>query len=345
MSIIKAIRRVYNETFVEPRLFSHVAKLLREGAHMVQVRYNNRSAIRYYTGSGIRYGNGNGKRARWMMEVTRFDIDEDGFHRVTPAILPWMDQDELELLLTWDTSNVRSIEVIQCPNKTIEEQVTLLKDIAGRLKPGMGYNLWQREIHNDLIDKNGYVIHNGPTKYVIPEHMLNTVLAFPVRNFEHTFDPEKLFVQDEKKVKRQHRSVKDLKRWTVVKQLPSVEDKWVIKYTHTRTAGDPVFYYGLNIDIDSKAMKGYPFYITELVNGALRDIRKKHGMGVYEINDSAITITWDGITESVQQWMAKIQKFPGIADNVPVVIYEPLQSKVNYNGHGEVTVIELKDLK
>lgn len=343
MKLFQAIRRIWNETFVEPHMFAHIAKLLRDGASMVQVRYDNRSEIRYYTGSGIRYGEGNGKRARWMMEVTRFETTEDGVRRVKPAILPWMDHNELDVLLAWDTSNVRRIEVIQQHNKTIEDQVTLLKDIASRLKPGMGYRIWDREIHNDLIDKDGYVIHNGSTKYVIPEHLLNTVMAFPVRNFIHTFDIANLFVQDEKRVKRQHRPVKDLKRWTVVKQLPSVEDKWVIKYTHGQTAGDPVFYYGLNIDIDSKAMKGYPFYITQLVNDALKDIRKKHGEGVYEINDRAITITWDNVTETIEQWTSKINKFPGLLDTAPVIIYRPLWKKVEYCGYGEVKVIELKD--
>lgn len=338
MTIRNYLKQKWQERFVEPTVFSAIAKMLRDGTPIVKVKYRSSVQPRYYTGTGLPYGSGRGKRARWMMEVTHFENQGDGLYGLTPKILPWMDQTELDLLLKWDNRDVYGIEAVFVSAVTPTDQLDIIKDIVRRLKPGQGYGYGCAEIKQDFIQPDGYLIHMGHTKFLVSEEYLNTGVVFPRDQFGSDFKVKNLFIADEKKIKRQHRPNTDLKRWTVLTHLVSNEEPWAIKYTHDKTAGAPVHYYGLAIDIDSKLMKGHPFYITELLNSAVNEVYAKHGSGSYTLNTDRIFIQWEGHSDRLPNWLEHAKKFEGFVDTAPVIIYKKLESRVGlrYNGKLEV---------
>lgn len=339
MTISDYLKQKWRESFVEPAVFSVVAKMLRDGIPIVKVRYRNHSEPRYYIGTGLPYGNGIGKRARWMMDVTHFENRDDGVTTLTPKVPPWMDQTELDLLLKWDRDTVYMIEAVFVSAVTQADQLDIIKDIVRRLKPGQGYNYSGSEIKQDFIQPDGYLVHTGNNKRLVSEEYLNTGVVFPRDQFGSDFKVKNLFIADETKIKRQHRPNTDLKRWTVLTHLVSNEEPWVIKYTHDNTAGAPVHYYGLTIDIDSKLMKGHPFYITRLVGSAANEVFAKHGAGSYTLNTDRVFIQWEGRSERLPTWLEHAKKFEGFVDSAPVIIYKKLESHVrrHYNGKLEVT--------
>lgn len=339
MTIRNYLKQKWQESFVEPAVFAAVAKMLRSGIPIVKVRYRSHPEPRYYTGTGLPYGNGSGKRARWMMEVTHFEELHDGISELAPKILPWMDATELDLLVKWDNSHVYMIEAVFVSAVTHDDQLDIIKDIVRRLKPGQGYNYSGSEIKQDFIQPDGYLVHTGNTKRLVSEEYLNTGVVFPRDAFGSDFKVKNLFIADEKKIKRQHRPNTDLKRWTVLTHLVSNEEPWVIKYTHDNTAGAPVHYYGLTIDIDSKLMKGHPFYITELVDSAANEVFAKHGAGNYTLNTDRIFIQWEGHSDRLPNWLEHAKKFEGFVDAAPVIVYKKLESRIarRYNGKLEVT--------
>ncbi len=322
MSIIERIKSYFRQRFNNPVVYAKVAELLREGHPIVKVRYRN-AQPRYYMGTGQSYNNKTGHKARWMMTVCHFERGDDGVHRLTPQIHPWLDNVELELLQKMSFDRVFGIDLVSVSNVNTFDQVHFLKDILRRLKPGQGYNYSGAEIKTDLIQPDGYLIHLGSLKYILPERFINTCMVFPLNEFNNDFKVKNLYVADEKKIKRQHRLSTDLKRWTVITPLVSTDDPWVVKYTHSKTAAAPVFYYGLTLDIDSKLMKGHPFYITELINSALKEIVPKHDEGHYEINAQSIIIKWEDKELTLPQWLDNVSRFPTNVDVAPVMIYKP----------------------
>lgn len=340
MTVRKYLKQKWQECFVEPTVFATVAKMLRSGIPIVRVRYRNKPEARLYTGTGLPYGNGSGKRARWMMDVTHFEDREDGVSELVPKILPWMDQTELDFLVKWDDSHVFMIEAVFVSAVDKTDQLNILKDIVRRLKPGQGYRYSGSEIKQDFIQPEGYLVHTGGAKRLVTEEYLNTGVVFPYDQFGSDFKVKNLYIADEKKIKRQHRPNTDLKRWTVLTHLVSNEDPWVIRYTHDTTAGAPVHYYGLTIDIDSKLMKGHPFYITELVNSFANEVFAKHGAGHYTLKTDRIFIQWEGNSELLPNWLELAKKFERFVDNAPVIIYRKLESCVGRRYNGKLEVAE-----
>jgi len=330
MSVIGDIKKYLTRRFNDPAVYAGIAKLLQSGVPIVKVRYRNVPEPRFYIGTGDRYGNGVGKRARWMMMVTHFKQHEDGISRLEPVISPWMDQRELDLLQQWKIDDVHAMEATFVSAVTAEDQVDIIKDIVRRLKPGQGYNYSGSEIKTDCIQPDGYLIHTDDHKRIVPERFINTGLVFPRDQFGSDFKTKNLFVADEKRIKRQHRSNKDLRRWLVVKPVVSVTDQWAIKYTHRQTAHAPVFYYSVDIDIDSKAMKGHPFYIRELVEQTLKDLYAVHSDGEYVFNPDNVLITWDGRSETLPKWLERVNRFNASNDEEPIIITENFNGKVDY---------------
>lgn len=335
MSIGESVNNFINSHFREPVVFALIAKMLREGAQMVKVKYRNRVEYRYYTGTGYPCNDKWGKRKRWMMEVHRFEQDKtDGICRFVSLGLPAMDKNELELLLDWSQSNISIISEVKFFDVGVDVVKNELINIVRRLKPGQGYKFQGYHVLQDLIQPDGLMLHNG-RKYLVPDQYIASQIMFNQYIPEQSFDPNQIFVADPKVIKRQHRPNNDLERWVVVKQVPSVEDSWAIRYTHKETAGAPVFYYSVDINIDSKAMKAHPFYITELANDALRQIMENHKDGHYDLDQEAITITWDGQTKPLLTWLDHARRFPASLDEQPNVVYKKLNSEatiVRFNG-------------
>ncbi|ABY63160.1 hypothetical protein ST201phi2-1p335 [Pseudomonas phage 201phi2-1] len=336
MSVIGDIKKYLTHQFTDPTVFLGIAQMLQAGIPIVKVRYRNVPEPRYYMGTGERYGNGVGKHARWMMTVTHFKQHDDGISRLEPEISPWMDQRELDLLLQWHNYDIHVMEATFVSAVTAEDQVDIIKDIVRRLKPGQGYNYSGSEIKTDCIQPDGYLIHTGSHKRIVPERFINTGLVFPRDQFGNDFKTKNLFVADEKRIRRQHRSNKDLHRWLVVKPVVSVNDQWAIKYTNGHTAHAPVHYYSVDIDIDNKAMKGHPFYIRELVEQALKDIHAIHSDGDYVFNPDNVLITWDGRSETLPKWLERAARYRASNDEEPIIITENFNGEVDFGYYNNV---------
>lgn len=344
MSICESMTNFINHNFREPPVYARVASMLRGGAQMVKVKYRNCHEARYYTGTGYQYNDRLGKRKRWMMEVHRFDKSEtDDIRRFISLGLPWMHAGELELLLNWDGYNVYSIEEVKFFEIGVTPVKNELTDIVRRLKPGQGYIHNSRKIEQDFIQPDGFLLRAPGCEFLVPEQYIASQLAFDYYKPDQPFAPKQVYVADPKLIKRQHRPNHDLKRWVVVKQVPSVSDNWAIRYTHGETAGAPVFYYSVDINIDNKAMKAHPFYITALVNNALEQVTAIHSGGHYYLEQAEITITWNGQTKPLLVWMEDARKFPASLDEQPNVIYKTLNNKATGDHYPGPRFSEVKD--
>lgn len=339
---MSAIKNFLNRNFREPVVYARIAEMLRDGAQMVRVKYRNRIEARYYTGTGNPYNNCLGKRKRWTMHVQRFEIDQES--KVSKLInlgLPWMDGPELDLLLDWDWGNVSDISIVKQYETEYKQIDNEIINVVRRLKPGQAYDMFGTGIHQDTLQPEGFLLNIGINRVLVPDNLVATELAFNNYTVDKPFDPKKVYVGDEKLIKRQHRPSHDLARWLEIKQVPSVEDDWVLCFTHSETAGAPVFYYSLEIIIDNKSMKAHPFYVTDLVNFALRKIRKVHNNGYYTLDVVNIKVTWNGETKPLLGWLDNVRRYPALLDEQPNLVYKPLQAYATYKYGG---VPEFKEL-
>ena len=336
------IKSFFNRNFREPVVYSLVAEMLRNGAPVVRVKYRNRSEARYYTGTGNLCNSGIGHRKRWNMIVHRFDSDApDATSKFINLGLPWMDGKELDVLLAWDWSNVARIEEVHFYDTELDQIKTEITNVIRRLKPGQGYDFHGANITQDTIQPDGFALNHGATSLLIPESLLATRIAIPAYIPDKPFDPKKVYVSDEKLIKRQHRPNSDLLRWLEIKQVPSVDDGWAIRYTPYHTAATPVFYYSVEINIDNKSMKAYPFYIKELMDHALKQIRKLHGDGHYSLNQIYIKVTWNGETKPLLAWIDNARRYPRALDEQPNIIYKTLQTEASIKYDGNMEFIEV----
>lgn len=337
MNIIETVKKWFHGQTDDHTVYGMVAGKLRTGSPAFEVHYHGHyNKPRYYTGSGER--NGSGLKARWNMDVHKFVNCEDGFIRIITAS-PTIDHDELKLLQTCDTMEFK---VHQTHGLSTAQLKETLINIARRLKPGQGYKYRGVTITQDLIHPDGYQVHMGMRKLVLTEDQLALPFVFDATG-DDNFDPKGIFVFDQTLIKRQHRPLTDPKRWIVTTQVNSIEDDWVISYTHYNTAGAQITYYGLDIVIDAKSMKRYPFYITELVNATLTELKTKHADGYYDLRVDKIKIQWDGNTYTLNEWLAKAEKFPAFKDNNPVVIFKELNTRASWRYGNGFAFLEIKN--
>lgn len=302
--------------------YNQIAESLRDGSQLIEVKYRWVDDPRYYFGTGAVERIGFGKWARYAVKVGRFDYDheiqEDGIKRWRWIGNVSKTPEELNMVLS--SSIISSIEH-KSQGHSIPQVIEYLTNIVRRLKPGQGYKLDEFIISSDFIHSEGFIFHKGNRKILIPSELMGTAIVTKAFTMDLPFDPSRVFVKDETKIKRHHRSSTDPMRWIILEQLKSVDTDWTFKMVHVMTGGGPVRYYRLKIDIDNKEMKGYPFHINHLIDKAKDILYAKYPKHKLECNLDNVSIIWDGRTELVNSWVERVKKYPAVVDSEPLIIY------------------------
>lgn len=324
---------IYHKFFKPTPVQDMIAEKLREGAAVVCVRYRNKNCERYYSGSGQRVGSGFGKRRRFNISVESFKNGPRGYNPIyeySSTQYITADQKELELVLADNFDNVSLVQIQKFGDHDAPVMIKALTSIASRLRAGQGYPVSKHcFITNDFVNKDGYIFRSGNATFIVPARLITMEKFTDMVDIENPFNPVDVIVADQKKIKRQHRSVKDIRRWYEVKQVPSKGDNWVFEFTANKTAEAPVFYYTLDLKIDQTGMEAHPFYIRQIVEDAVNSIKEKHPNWSLRIRNEHINVTWNNNTRTVNQHI-ELQRNERFNDSNPILIHDRNYATTGY---------------
>lgn len=328
--MFKYLTKLWNKYIRPPEQYTSIANQLSNGVQFLRVNYwhpTHRYIDRYYYGTGRKIKNGFGRNTIYDIKVAKTVTSQDNLTSIEYLGRVDLVDDEMDLLVV-ECPHTRAVETKRDyytdKRYTLEQVIGYLSMIVRRLKPGQGYTLNNFEITTDFIHPDGYVIYYKDDRRLIPIELMNSGMISNGLDIDEPFDQSKVFVKDESKIKRQHRSPKDLLRWIVLTEVNSVTDDWVFKFTNANTATGSIKYYRLKIDIDHKVMYGHPFYITQLLQCAVDQLREKHPNTWIEVRTDQISIDWDGKSEKLPTWLKRVERYPLTLDKEPNIIFTPI---------------------
>lgn len=298
-----------------------IAKRLNSGVERIHAY--SRGEIYEFRGTGVLLsGKGNHK----VYDIDFRKLNPMGFEkinqvtefkRLTPDL--W----EYTRLAKLETSGFSDLDspVEFHPVDLVVEQ---LRKIASRLKPEQYYLLGKYGVSMDLFQPNGYRLYaEKGIEINVPATMIGHPRLFSHADLGKTFDRANVLVLNESKIARQHRNDKDIKRWYEVRQVPSVLDRHVLRYTHRSTAHAEVFYYDVKIIIDATNQKGRPFYLTEIVKAAVAGLNSKHRSDEWHLeldyNNIQIEVAGED-TCSIDAYLNKQRNYPARVDTHPILV-------------------------
>lgn len=312
MSLFKSIKNIASQ-FTVNKGYEAVAARLQSGEQAVHMTASRKGDHIFFIGTG-EYIEGQGNKT--IYDVSHFTLGSYDFTSPVNTHTNVWAMGELEN---------DHFQEVHAPTRNVDKDLLIakIKNIASKLKPGFGYSLGSWAFTNDVIGKGGFnLIRRGFAEIFVPENIIHLPPFFDDAFINEDYTEYKTFIYDQSKVKRQHRELTDIKRWIELAQVPSVEDNWAIKFTHKHTAGAPVFYYALNIDIDLKSMAGHPFYLNGLFRGAIDMLGEKHRLEKFwiEVDVGEARISYDGKSSTVTSYLRNQSQRRVSVDTMPVLI-------------------------
>lgn len=330
MSLFKAI---YNRWFGENKGLEHIAQQLRSGRPYLKITDKHNMQPIYLRGTGLHIS-GTGNQRTYDIRIHQFNAIPTETSLLIARKLA--DCQILNQAISEENytrfSNPTYLEGRNDPAEVME----LLKKIASRLKPHQCYKLQNLRITNSIFSKDGirFYDHNN-REWVVPHDLIDDRYYVSTGDLVTGFDPAKVAVFDEAKIKREHRNDKDPKRWYELKQVESITDRHAFTFTHACTGAAPLAHYSLDIIIDAKNAVSKPFYVKEIIASALNTLNTKYPAGTYFVDGdtSQINITWAGETTSIDTYRDNQLKYPASVDKQPVLIYPELVVTQTYRGY------------
>lgn len=347
MSIFDKVRGWVDHHFGSNEGVELIAKQLSSGVERIHAFCRRNGEFYEFQGTGVQLSGGGNHR---VYDIDFRKLNPSGFDkpnrvseftRLTPDT--WEYKDLARLDNSYFNELLKPVEFHEV-NVVVEQ----LRKIASRLKPGQLYQLGHYGISMDLFTPNGYRLYLGKGNEIhIPATMIGNPRFFTYEDLNKQFDRANVLVLDETKIARKHRNDKDIKRWYELKQVPSVNDRSVLRFTHRNTAHAEVFYYDLQIIVDAKNQKGKPFYLTEIVKAAVKDLKHQHPPASWhlELDYNNIYIEVDGEAATpIETYILKQNHYPARQDSHPILIddHPYVTTNIRYgNGpHWSITTYE-----
>lgn len=321
------LRSIYNRFFGHNEGVELIASRLRDGEASVTAYNTVTDKAIWFTGSGRLIG-GYGNRKIYDIKYRTIEYSTRNGIYVASDLAP-LSKSEFLVNQLYNLDDPSSVDLLNPLVKhDIVEVITLLKKVAARLKPGQRYSFDRVAITQDLFCPEGIRVHTlDKGTMIIPELLIDHPWIITPRDLKADFDRSRVNVHDEKKLKRIHRNDTDIKRWFEVVEVDKVESPHTFAFTHRQTAGAPVKYYLLKIMLDSKGLAKRPFYVTEIVTKAVRELNELYPEGTYSLKLNMDTITLkheDSPEVPLKVYLDQQAKYPGRVDTHPVVYFEEL---------------------
>lgn len=334
------LRDWYKRCFGENEGIELIARRLRNGVPYVKAYDSSDSALVYFKGTGA-YQSGWGNKKTYDIHYQVLN-HRDGWKEPLTDWRPVSDSVWMQIHLEdLDQTDIRDLRD-QVGENDPTEVIAWLGKIASRLKPFQSYTLSEMSISNDLFAGDSIRLYNGKREILVPREYIGNRRLITEAELGTVFNGNKVKIFDEEKIKREHRKNTDPRRWFVTKKVDSVNDKHALRFRHRQTASAPVHYYAMEIIADSKAIAGHPFYVEELLCKAASQLARLHPMSEFwlEIDTSAIDITWDNKTVSIDTYRDNQSKYPASVDKQPLLIYPELvvQDYVRYDSGPEWSI-------
>lgn len=304
-----------------------IASRLRDGAFQVNA-YNQRLGRLYeFRGTGI-YRGGRGNQKEYYIEFRYLLINDFGYsnyHTATDWIKLARVSYEFLALQNLDDSDFHDLLEPAPVNDEIHV-VDALRKIANRLKPHQFYRMSNFAVSSDMFTQAGYRLYScNRAEINVPTSFITSTRLVTQQDLDRDFEVDRVKTLNEDKIARQHRPDRDLKRWYVVEEVPSIEARHAIRFTHRNTAGDKVKYFRFDIDIDSRNQFSKPFYVTELLEDAVKKLEKTYGAGQYQLElfvDEILIGVPDVPKMSLADYVARQVKHPSNATTLPILIHD-----------------------
>jgi hypothetical protein len=316
-----------------------IASRLRDGYFQVNA-YNHRHGRLYeFRGTGIYLG-GRGNQKEYFIEFRYLQINDFGYsnyHTATDWVKLSRDTYEFEKLQNLDDSDFRDL-IEPAPVNDEAHVVEALRKVANRLKPHQFYQMAQFAVSSDMFTQAGYRLYSCNRDEInVPTSFITSARLVTQQDLERDFEVDRVKILNEDKIARQHRPDRDLKRWYVVEEVKSIEDRHAIRFTHRSTAGDKVKYFRFDIDIDSRNQFSKPFYVTELLEDAVKKLEKTYSASQYQLElfvDNILISVPDVPKMSLADYVARQVKHPTNADTLPILIHDKPRVRHTVNCYG-----------
>jgi hypothetical protein len=182
----------------------------------------------------------------------------------------------------------------------------------------------------------------------VPTSFITSTRLVTQQDLDRDFEVDRVKILNEDKIARQHRPDRDLKRWYVVEEVKSIEDRHAIRFTHRSTAGDKVKYFRFDIDIDSRNQFSKPFYVTELLEDAVKKLEQTYSASQYQLElfvDNILISVPDVPKMSLADYVTRQVKHPTNADTLPILVHDKprVRNTVNCYGYSPGWYIETQE--
>jgi hypothetical protein len=352
MGMIKSFKNSdwYKDRYGENAGVERLVELLKKnnGHYIFSYSRHDRQLIEVRgTGNLLR---GKGRNREYDIETRRFEIG----HRQGKPVTDWVplnkvDSSDLWIDLTANDYGYINGLAIEATFNEVDDVMDSIRAIVARLKPHQSYTFGNLKLTHQMY-ADAYSINctvEDDTVYPVPVTLLKSKYLVSPEVIRKPFNKDMVGVASEAKINRHHRSIHDLKRWYTCKQVPSSTDRHNIRFTHRRSAGADVRYYQLDFLLDSTLIIGYPFYASQIFQGAVRELEKTYPDSdwqleldiaetmIYTLNDEKIML----LTYSNRQASSKghVDKFPVLIQDTPVV-----RNYVTYGGNPGWDIVAAK---
>lgn len=312
----------------------HLAARLRAGEKLIAAFCRANGEMYEFRGTGIFLG-GHGNQREYYIEFRKLLPMSYGKPNV---VTEWakLGKDTWEFNELQDMTDSYFMDIDKSAPKNDETAVMeFLRMIAKRLKPHQYYLLDNMAVSSELFTKVGYRLYtHNRAETDVPHSMIGSRRLVTKDELESRFDPNKVRILDEDKIDRVHRPDTDIKRWYTIKKVESVTSKHVIRFTHRNTAHAKTDYYGVSIEIDARNQAGKPFYVTQILAAAVRQLEKEHPDKAWhlEIFPENINITTpDCPTITIDAYSKRQDQYPENKDHNPILIDDKPMVRNTFN--------------
>ena len=329
------IAAFWERHFGENQGVEAIAARLRSGEQIVSASCRANGELYEFRGTGIFLG-GHGNQREYFIEFRKL-LTSSCIHPNVATDWVKLSRDTWEFADLRDMTDSYFMDIHQAAPKNDEHTVVeFLRTIAKRLKPHQYYLLDNMAISADLFTRTGYRLYShNRIENDVPHTMIGSRRLITKGELEHRFDPLKVRILDETKIAREHRADTDIKRWYTVKKVETLSDEHVIRFTHRNTAHAKVAYYQLAIEVDARNQAGKPFYVTEILTDAVKQLGKDYPDDKYhlEIFPANITITVPDCPKMLLDAYAKRQdQYPENRDHNPILINDQPVVRNTFDG-------------